>query len=162
MTGDVVIHPAQSPMLPLPGEELTVSYRQFSPRFVEAMQPYGFDQRWIDDWESVVTDEIEEAIAPYICNRHCIDCHVDIYEIDEYYMVYDHVWHAAGMGRYIDDGMLCLDCLSRRLGRRLYLDDFTPLPMNRKEHTAHSILWAVRAGADQVTAGDASRRAPAR
>jgi hypothetical protein len=27
----------------------------------------------------------------------CIDCGVDTCETDDYYMVYDHVWHAAGM-----------------------------------------------------------------
>jgi hypothetical protein len=35
----------------------------------------------------------------------------------EYYMVHDIVWASAFMGPY--DGMLCIGCLERRLGRPL-------------------------------------------
>ena len=41
-------------------------------------------------------------------------------------MVWDHVWAASGLGRA--DGVLCLDCLQRRLGRELALGDFMPAP----------------------------------
>ena len=90
-----------------------------------------------DDWDDhqIMEDDWEE---------HCIDCGVDTFEIGEYYMVYDPVWRAAGMEP--DGGMLCLGCLSDRLGRRLYLDDFNPLPMNRRRCTARAILHAVRTG----------------
>jgi hypothetical protein len=76
----------------------------------------------------------------------CIDCGVDTCETDDYYMVYDHVWHAAGMVGALDDGMLCLDCLSRRLGRGLYLDDFTMAPVNRGDSAVRAILRTCASG----------------
>jgi hypothetical protein len=38
----------------------------------------------------------------------------------EWYLVLDEVWAEAGMRR----GFLCVDCLERRLGRRLASADF--------------------------------------
>jgi hypothetical protein len=55
----------------------------------------------------------------------CADCGLDT--IVEYYMVYDHVWAAAGM----DGGFLCIGCLEERLDRPLTGGDFPPhLPIN--------------------------------
>ena len=59
----------------------------------------------------------------------CINCHVNVYDVDEYYMVHDDVWAASGMG-FNDDQMLCVGCLERRLGRRLRPFDFTRCPVN--------------------------------
>jgi hypothetical protein len=67
---------------------------------------------------------------------HCVDCGVDVYLIDEYYIVRDDVWNAAWSGRYrspIGDGQLCLGCLERRLGRTLMACDFSDAPVNRPE-----------------------------
>jgi hypothetical protein len=56
---------------------------------------------------------------------HCIDCGVNTYAIGHYYMVSDDLWASAGMEP--DGGMLCLDCLEKRIGRRLTYDDFTAI-----------------------------------
>jgi hypothetical protein len=60
------------------------------------------------------------------CDSRCHDCGNDY---DEYYMVHDHVWKASGLPK--DGGELCVDCLERRIGRRLRSDDFTDAPINR-------------------------------
>ena len=57
----------------------------------------------------------------------CMDCNVDTLEIDEYYMVRDHLW-ALATGD--SEGMLCLDCLGVRLGRGLTEEDFTDCELN--------------------------------
>jgi hypothetical protein len=48
----------------------------------------------------------------------CADCG---YDYDEYYMVHDDIWQTHGVG----DGMLCIGCLEKRLGRQLCRQDFT-------------------------------------
>ena len=53
----------------------------------------------------------------------CVDCGED--KEGEYYMVADEVWAASGLGK--NDGMLCLGCLERRIGRELVPEDFTAL-----------------------------------
>lgn len=58
----------------------------------------------------------------------CVDCRVDTDALDEYYMVHDELWEAAGVPR--DGGMLCVGCLEARLGRRLEARDFTGAPVN--------------------------------
>ena len=54
-----------------------------------------------------------------------LDCGLDTIKAGHYYMVADHVWAASGL--LGDGGMLCLDCLQRRLGRELVLQDFTTI-----------------------------------
>jgi hypothetical protein len=56
---------------------------------------------------------------------YCVDCDLDTLEAGHYYSVHDALWAAAGMAP--NGGMLCLDCLERRLGRALALDDFNAL-----------------------------------
>jgi hypothetical protein len=41
---------------------------------------------------------------------------------NNYYVVHDDIWSASGLGG--NDGMLCIACLERRLGRPLALADF--------------------------------------
>jgi len=55
----------------------------------------------------------------------CSGCGADA--VDEWYMVRDSVWTAAGMCGF---GYLCIGCLERRLGRRLSAADFADLPVN--------------------------------
>lgn len=56
----------------------------------------------------------------------CLDCSRDTMG-DHYYMVENIVWlHAHPK----DHGMLCLDCLSARLGRDLRPKDFIECPVN--------------------------------
>jgi hypothetical protein len=52
--------------------------------------------------------------------------------LGEYYTVLEDVWAAAFRKSYdecIDDGMLCIACLERRLGRELMRHDFEPRAM---------------------------------
>jgi hypothetical protein len=74
--------------------------------------------------------DVEKATTHAALERHvhCLDCAVDTVALGEYYMVRDEVWEqAAG-----DDGMLCIGCLEKRLGRRLEPRDFLDIPMNRE------------------------------
>jgi hypothetical protein len=56
----------------------------------------------------------------------CQDCPKDTRQ-DDYYMVHNALW--AKVHPKIN-GMLCLSCLERRLGRRLRVDDFTDANIN--------------------------------
>lgn len=72
-------------------------------------------------------DEIEPFDSDAQVNKlfRCVDCSKDTMEND-YYSVENEVWLAAGMkiDPMGDDGMLCIACLERRLGRPLTLADF--------------------------------------
>lgn len=82
-------------------------------------------------------------------NHICIDCNVDTsgHGICEYYMVQFDIWDNLLFdpkedARYLDkkwyffkdevryEGMLCIGCLERRLGRELNADDFLDCPLN--------------------------------
>lgn len=58
----------------------------------------------------------------------CFDCGVDILEINENYMVTNSRWTSAGMKTY--GGMLCIQCLETRLGKKLTSVNFTDCPLN--------------------------------
>lgn len=51
----------------------------------------------------------------------CMDCSENTSELREFYMLNDEIWLRAVPGRL---GMLCIDCVEARLGRRLRPDDF--------------------------------------
>ena len=57
----------------------------------------------------------------------CLDCGVNTHEINEYYMVTDELWESAVPEI---DGMLCIGCLERRIGRHLNKFDFIDCPVN--------------------------------
>lgn len=58
----------------------------------------------------------------------CMDCFIDTKSSHDYYTVYDKVWLEAVPD---GDGMLCIKCLSKRLGRKLNMGDFPPnIPVN--------------------------------
>ena len=61
----------------------------------------------------------------------CLDCHADVYEIDEYdYMLRHEVWEESKGGR----GFLCVGCLESRLGRELCRGDFDwSIPLNHDD-----------------------------
>ncbi len=59
----------------------------------------------------------------------CRDCQINTSDIDEYYMVHDHVWLASRLPK--DGGMLCIGCLERRIGRKLTPSDFRIAPINQ-------------------------------
>lgn len=60
----------------------------------------------------------------------CKDCTISTLDTRQYYMVLDPVWVSAGMTTEFGNGMLCIDCLEKRLGRRLKIEDFTWAPIN--------------------------------
>lgn len=57
----------------------------------------------------------------------CMDCDVDTFDIDEFYMLDDAVW-AQVHDQY--EGMLCIGCAEARLGRTLRAADFNGYPIN--------------------------------
>lgn len=67
------------------------------------------------------------SCAPRACFC-CRDCGVDTSALGEYYAVRDEVWLSVCKTRR---GMLCLGCLSTRLGRPLVGSDFPDYPVNQ-------------------------------
>lgn len=66
----------------------------------------------------------------------CFDCNVNTSESGDYYMVQEAVWRTA---RPEGTGMLCLDCLQKRLGRTLLRADFTECLVNRESEKVQAI-----------------------
>jgi hypothetical protein len=58
----------------------------------------------------------------------CVDCGLNTKATHEYYMVNDELWLSSGMGFF--DGMLCITCLEKRIGRKLNHNDFLKMPIN--------------------------------
>lgn len=58
----------------------------------------------------------------------CIDCKVDTSRIGEFYFISTALWVEA-VGSI--QGMLCVGCLERRIGRKLCASDFTDAYINR-------------------------------
>ena len=54
----------------------------------------------------------------------CVDCQFDTFQ-NEYYMVKDEIWPIG-----IDDGMLCIECIEKRIGKTLIKGDFTDCLVN--------------------------------
>jgi len=72
----------------------------------------------------------------------CLDCGTE----GSPYIVHNHVWAQTGLA--YDGGVLCFDCLCRRLGRPLRLDDFPmEVPLNRESWTA---IWRAVTGSDSA------------
>jgi hypothetical protein len=57
----------------------------------------------------------------------CLDCHDDVLGAGEYYLLRDEVWLKANPQR---QGMLCIGCVEKRLGRRLTPEDFQGAPLD--------------------------------
>jgi hypothetical protein len=58
----------------------------------------------------------------------CLDCNVDTGKIGEHYMLVDETWHLTGLGKY---GMLCIDHVEQRIGRKLNAKDFNNSYLNK-------------------------------
>jgi hypothetical protein len=56
----------------------------------------------------------------------CIDCDIDTLATGQYYIVLKHVGAESGLEP--QGGILCLDCLEKRIGRQLTTRDFGMLP----------------------------------
>lgn len=74
--------------------------------------------------EFVIWQELETELSFL-----CMDCSVHTGRIGHYYMVGDKVWEKAVPE---GDGMLCFDCLAKRLGRDVTTEDLTTAPVNWK------------------------------
>lgn len=70
----------------------------------------------------------------------CVDCQIHTGAVGDYYMVQDDMWETHGVG----DGMLCLVCLEKRVGRELKADDFTEALVNKGALTFRSELMRQR------------------
>ena len=58
----------------------------------------------------------------------CLDCEKDTFlDWKDYYMVNHNIWKAYGVG----DGLLCMDCIEKRLGRKLTKEDILDCILTR-------------------------------
>lgn len=62
----------------------------------------------------------------------CLDCGVHTGNILEYYMLHNDLWLKIHPE---DDGMLCIGCAEKRLGRQFNSGDFTHYPINSLTHS---------------------------
>jgi hypothetical protein len=58
---------------------------------------------------------------------YCMDCDADTYVSEQYYALKDRLWKRINPAI---DGMLCLPCAEKRLGRPLSRRDFKNKPVN--------------------------------
>ena len=72
----------------------------------------------------------EEKIAQGPARWLCLDCDKDTDKSEEYYMLWYRIWRSIN---YKIDGMLCLDCVEKRLGRELIGADFSKAPINESQ-----------------------------
>ncbi len=70
-------------------------------------------------------------------NSLCLDCGINTYTINQIYRLLDHLW--AQVNPAIE-GMLCIECVEKRLGRQLTPDDF--VPGQEQGHAAYGNLVA--------------------
>jgi hypothetical protein len=80
----------------------------------------------------------------------CKDCASDY---DEYYMVQNDVWKACGAG----DGILCIGCLEKRIGRKLRRQDFTHPPLNEINLETESLRLRDRLSTEPSKAAPSSQ-----
>jgi hypothetical protein len=57
----------------------------------------------------------------------CLDCGVDTGRIGEHYMLIDSTWTLTGLGKI---GMLCVEHVESRIGRKLMSSDFNDSYLN--------------------------------
>ena len=57
----------------------------------------------------------------------CLDCKVDTGKIGEHYMLIDETWKLTGLGPI---GMLCIEHVEIRIGRKLTASDFNDSYLN--------------------------------
>ena len=75
----------------------------------------------------------------------CVDCGTETLSADpdagnEFYIVHDEVWQAAGMTDF--GGCLCIGCLEGRLGRQLHHRDFKrQVPINDLAYHWADYAW---------------------
>lgn len=58
----------------------------------------------------------------------CLNCGVDTGRIGEHYMLIDKTWNLTGLGKI---GMLCVEHVEKRIGRKLNAADFNNSYLNK-------------------------------
>jgi hypothetical protein len=58
----------------------------------------------------------------------CLDCRVDTGKLGEHYMLKDSTWYKLHNS---NQGMICIGCVEKRLGRKLTRIDFNDSHVNR-------------------------------
>lgn len=82
----------------------------------------------------LVTDRTRESDAQRFL---CMDCQMDTNQAQQYYMLKMSVWYRINQEI---DGMLCIECVEKRLGRKLVASDFTNAPVNASQAEFCKIL----------------------
>jgi hypothetical protein len=62
-----------------------------------------------------------------IARHRCRDCGVNVIKAGHYFMLQSEIWQEQFKLGWSDN--LCLDCIEKRLGRRLCFWDFLSLPL---------------------------------
>lgn len=106
----------------LEGESVTIQ--------VEPITRYKLEIFYRDQW--VCTAFHQESF--------CLDCNLNTYTAHEFYSLHDRIWRKANPKI---EGMLCLSCVEKRLGRQLKSKDFQHAPIN-EENAVFSELLASR------------------
>lgn len=73
----------------------------------------------------------------------CLDCGVDTGRIGEHYMLIDETWSLTGLGKI---GMLCIEHVESRIGRKLEPKDFNNSYLNRPRTGIMSFRLMTRMG----------------
>jgi transcriptional regulator with XRE-family HTH domain len=74
----------------------------------------------------------------------CCGCGVCTLRNNHFYMVTDEIWTQYGAGH----GMLCLDCLTGRMGRKLELQDLSEAPLNRMPEVVATLVYFMNMSQD--------------
>jgi hypothetical protein len=112
--------------------------------FVEKLETIWEDQVLVENINFYVFEDIDDGFICLDCSRHTAD-------IDEYYMVHNEVWYKVNPG---GKGMLCIECLEKRLGRELNKDDFTDAPINHGAFVQSDLLISRLAKPNPVLASE--------
>ena len=76
--------------------------------------------------------ELALTAAEVLGAWECFSCGVDTFALGEDFYVHDELWRDYGV-----EGMLCIGCLERRLGRKLTPEDFKGKGQDRPAHFPH-------------------------
>ena len=96
----------------------------------------------IISWGDQTFNLLEEAtdVDEYECAKDFLKFHIPLCEDCEsdsfkWFMVQNEIWDKYG----VDDRMLCLECLEKRVGRKMLFEDFTDCPLNNENEYIQSL-----------------------
>lgn len=79
--------------------------------------------------EPLIEEQIKRPTDDELELLICMECGANTVEIQEYYMLQDHLWESIVPEHY-RIGALCVECFEWFLGRELVSTDFTEAPVN--------------------------------